>query len=66
MRVDGLVAWYRGQQPDYESKDFVFVTIWRDKDALRQLAGASAGPVMFGNEHELAKSISVEQFEIAD
>jgi heme-degrading monooxygenase HmoA len=63
--ADGLVQWYRGRPFDEESHEFVFVTLWRDRDALRAFAGASAGPVLFGNERDLADWMSVEQYELA-
>jgi heme-degrading monooxygenase HmoA len=62
--ADGLLDWYRGSPTDYEGSDFVVVTIWRDMDAVRQWAGASAGPVLVGAQHAVAESISIEQFEL--
>jgi len=59
-----LLAWYRGKPTGYGERDSVVVTVWRDKDAVRAWAGASAGPVMLGGQHELADAISVEQFEL--
>jgi heme-degrading monooxygenase HmoA len=64
--VDGLIAWFRGSPAGYGEHEFVVVTVWRDKDAVRRWAGASAGPVMLGAQHELADSISVEQYELED
>jgi heme-degrading monooxygenase HmoA len=62
--VEGLIAWHRGRPTGYGEQEFVAVTIWPDKDAVRRWAGASAGPVMLGGQHELADSVSVEQFEL--
>lgn len=62
--TDGLLQWLRGKPLNDESTEYVFVTLWRDWDALRAYAGASAGPVLFGDERELTDSITVEQFEV--
>lgn len=62
--TDGLLDWYRGRALDKASNEFVFVTLWRDGDALRAFAGASAGPVMYGNERELVDWMAVEHYEL--
>lgn len=60
----GLIAWYHGASVDPDTHDYVVVTIWRDKESLRAFSGASFGPVLFPNQHDLADVITVEQYEI--
>ncbi|MEA2621994.1 MAG: hypothetical protein QOH61_904 [Chloroflexota bacterium] len=60
----GLLGWYRGKPVNAQAPEYVFVTIWRDMDALRAYAGATAGPVLLGTERELAESISVEHYQV--
>ena len=56
----------RGSPSGYGEREFVVVTIWRDKDAVRRWAGASAGPVMLGGQNELTEEIRAEQFELVE
>jgi heme-degrading monooxygenase HmoA len=60
----GLLGWYSGMTVDPDSHEYVVVTIWRDKDALRAFSGASFGPVLFPTQHDLADSIVVDQYDI--
>jgi heme-degrading monooxygenase HmoA len=64
--VEGLIAWYRGGPTGYGEHEFVVVTIWRDKDAVRRWAGASASPVLLDGQRELADEVSVEQYELEE
>jgi heme-degrading monooxygenase HmoA len=51
--VDGLMAAYKGRPTDYGSTEYVVITIWRDKDALRAYAGASTpAPMIRDGEAE--------------
>lgn len=62
---DGLERWYRGRPMSHDSREHVVVTIWRDRDAMRAFAGATARPVLFRNQADLADEITVEQYELA-
>lgn len=61
--VDGVVAWYKGRPINYDSSEYVVVTVWRDKDALRAFAGASM-PAPTIRDDEPAEEVSTEQFEL--
>jgi heme-degrading monooxygenase HmoA len=63
-QVDGLLRWFRGKPADGERNEWVFVTVWRDKDAMRAFAGASAGMVLMGSERDLTESMVVELYEL--
>jgi quinol monooxygenase YgiN len=62
--VDGAISRHVGRPLDYESKDFIVATVWRDKDAMRAFMGASASPPPLVGADGPAEAVAVEMFEV--
>jgi heme-degrading monooxygenase HmoA len=62
--VDGAMSRHVGRPIDYQSKDFIVATVWRDKDAMRAFMGASASPPALAGADGPAEAVAVEMFEV--
>jgi heme-degrading monooxygenase HmoA len=60
----GLLQWFRGRSIDGESREYVVVTLWQDKDSVRAFAGASGRPVLFPGQADLEESDDAHVYEL--
>ena len=59
----GLVACHAGA-PHGDTREFLFVTVWADLDAVRAFAGDDyTRPVLYGDTPELIEEMSLEHYE---
>ena len=63
-RGQGLLECFIARPDAEDEGEYVIVSVWRDKDAVRAFVGASTVPIFVDNERELIEWSELKQYEI--